>query len=142
MISLTAEYSLRAVVFLAGHEIQVSRADIADATLVPADYLLKVLNGLDNAGIVESKRGPGGGYKLTRSADQISVLDVVRAVEELPRIEKCPLGLESHTRLCPLHKLLDDAAKIIEDSFRQVKISDLCSQKRVKNCCQFPISPN
>ena len=64
MISSTAKYALRAAVFLGENKNGfVSRTVIADATMVPHEYLLKVLNELDLAGIVESRRGPGGGYR-------------------------------------------------------------------------------
>ena len=61
MISLTAKYALRAVVYLASCEgAFVNAAEVAEATLVPHDYLLKVLKELDDSGIVQSRRGPGG----------------------------------------------------------------------------------
>ena len=100
MISLTAEYALRAVSWLAsnGKEPLVNR-DIADATQVPSGYLAKVLQSLGRAGLVTSQRGLGGGFVLGRSAEEISVLDVVNAVDPLERIESCPLHIEHTTKL-------------------------------------------
>ncbi len=139
MISATAEYALRATVFLARrHGRKVSRQEIANATDVPADYLLKVLKTLDEAGIVESQRGPGGGYELVKPPQLITVLDVVNAVDEIPRIKRCPLRLGSHKSLCPLHHLLDEAAKAIEDAFRNVSLHDLVTAKRIPHSCSFP----
>lgn len=139
MISSTAEYALRATVYLGKRYGQSSsRIEIAKGTLVPVDYLLKVLKALDNAGIVVSKRGPGGGYALVNSPGQTTVLEVILAVDEVPRIKHCPLGLENHKSLCPMHQLLDDAAKKIEDSFRMVTIQDLVSAKRISGSCSFP----
>jgi Rrf2 family protein len=140
MISLTAQYALRATVFLAKIESGfTSRIDIAEATMVPHEYLLKVLNELDAAGIVESRRGPGGGYRLTRSSDDITTLDVVLSVDSIPRISACPLGISDHKVLCPLHKLLDDASRLVEEAFEKVTVSDLISQKRKgRKSCSFP----
>ncbi len=139
MISLTAQYALRSVVFLAQHEHGfTSRIDIAKSTVVPQDYLLKVLNELDAAGIVESRRGPGGGYRLTRAPKEITTLDVVLSVDTIPRISECPLGISDHVILCPLHKLMDDASRLVEESFKNVTISDLISKRKQKKSCNFP----
>ncbi|MEQ1904636.1 MAG: Rrf2 family transcriptional regulator [Pirellulaceae bacterium] len=137
MLSQTAQYALRAVVFLANQERSpVTRTVIAEGTMVPADYLLKVLKGLELAHIVESRRGPGGGYILAIPADELSVYEVVVSVDEIPRITTCPLGIKNHKRLCPLHQLLDDASRTIEESFKKTMIADLVV--RGKHGCDFP----
>lgn len=139
MISATAEYALRATVFLATRKDQlVGRHVIAEETAVPTDYLLKVLNTLDDAGIVESRRGPGGGYRLIRSPGELTVMEVVDAVGEIPRVLECPLGNPEHDNLCALHQLLDDAGRQIEDAFRQTTINDLTIKRRAKKACTFP----
>ena len=139
MISTTARYALRAVVFLANHqEGYCNRAEISEATLVPHDYLLKVLNELDSAGIVESRRGPGGGYRLTDAPDRLTTLRVIEAVDEIPRIRECPLGLTDHERLCPLHALLDRAARSVEETFQKTTIASLINGRKRSQTCDFP----
>jgi len=129
MISPTAEYALRAVVAIAqGQGEAVVTPTIAEITKVPPGYLPKVLQILRKAGLVDSKRGLGGGFTLARSAEQIAVLDVVNAVDPIERIDRCPLGIESHgSDLCPLHKRLDDAIKMVEQSFASTTIAELLS---------------
>ncbi len=135
MISSTATYALRAVVYLASQPgSYVCRSEISDATLVPHEYLLKVLNLLDEAEIVESRRGPGGGYRLRVSPDELSSLRVVLAVDSIPRLKSCPLGIPGHKKLCPLHKLLDESARRVEEAFAEVNISDLLRKKRSRDC--------
>ncbi len=102
--------------------------------MVPHEYLLKVLNLLDKAEIVESRRGPGGGYRLRMSADELTSLEVVLAVDSIPRITTCPLGIVGHKKLCPLHQLLDEAAKRVEAAFAEVRISELLPRKHPKQC--------
>src|SRR3954469_16207606 len=93
---------------------------LAELTKVPAGYLSKVLQALGRAGFVRSMRGLHGGFVLTRKAEELSVYDVVQAVDPLQRIRTCPLGLKTHgVRLCPLHRRLDDAMKMVEDAFRK-----------------------
>ena len=138
MISSTAAYALRTVVYLAGQPDRfVSRSEISDATFVPHEYLLKVLNQLDSAELVESRRGPGGGYRLTKPASETTSLEVVLAVDSIPRITECPLGIADHENLCPLHQLLDDASRRVEEAFAGAKISDLSGRKRSQSC-EFP----
>ncbi len=129
MIPKTAEYALRAVVVLARDPGRAYSADeIAEATHVPRRYAHKVLQALVRHRLVRSQPGPGGGYALLRSPEEVSILDVVEAVEPIPRIRRCPLGLKSHTSLCPLHRQLDEAAAATERAFAGVTIAQLLSQ--------------
>lgn len=130
MFSQTVEYALRAVVHLADQSPSPRTTDqIAAATLVPKAYLSKVLQGLCHAKIVQSKRGLGGGMVLTRSPAEMTILDVVNAVEPLGRIHECPLGLAAHgIRLCPLHKRLDNALALVEEAFRQTTLAEILAE--------------
>lgn len=100
-ISQTAEYALRAVVWLAGHaEAAMGTPEIARSTRVPPGYLAKVLQLLGRGGLVTSAPGRKGGFRLARSAAEISILQVVNAVDPVERIRRCPLGIESHGGRC------------------------------------------
>ena len=126
MISKTAEYALRATVWLAQAPDQPSSADrLAAVTKVPRRYLHKVVQDLVHAGLVRSQPGPGGGYALTRAPDKITILDVVNAVAPLERITRCPLGLKSHKMLCPLHRELDDVYAATEKALAHVTLTQL-----------------
>ena len=139
MISTTAQYALRAVVYIASqNEPFINRATIANATQVPSEYLLKVLSSLESAGILQSRRGPGGGYSLIKSPATLTVLDVVVSVDSIPRIKECPLGIAGHKRLCPLDQLLDDASAKIEEAFRNTTVQDLIPGKPTSATCEFP----
>ncbi len=129
MISKTAEYALRAVVVLARTPERAYAADqIAESTRVPRRYVHKVLQALVRGGLVRSQPGPGGGYALVRPPEALTILDVVNAVESIPRVRGCPLGLKSHTSLCPLHRELDDACAATERAFGRVTIAQLLDQ--------------
>lgn len=95
---------------------------------MPVGYLSKVLQQLTRAGIITSQRGIGGGFKLSRSPEQITINDVVQAVDSVPRIRKCPLGLEDHQRLCPLHRKLDAAMAQVEAAFAETSLADLTTE--------------
>jgi len=122
----TAEYALRAVVWLARDEQKKVSADhLAENTKVPRRYLHTVLQELVRGKLVHSQSGPGGGYTLARATRKITILDVVNAIAPPERIRRCPLGLRSHTRLCPLHKELDDVYAAAEKAFARVTIAQL-----------------
>lgn len=127
MLSKTTEYALRAVTCLAGRsamgESPSPAEKVAEMTQIPRRYLHRVMDSLRDAGLVESRCGSSGGYLLARPADRITILDVVHAVEPVTRICNCPLDLESHTSLCPLHAELDRAYEATEEAFAKVTIA-------------------
>lgn len=141
MISQTAEYGLRAIVYLADQGGQPrTTAHIAEATHVPAGYLAKVMQSLSRGGLVRSQRGLYGGFTLAFPAEKISILDVVNAVDPIRRYPECPLGIPSHGKnLCPLHRRLDEAAQMVEDAFRQTKVAELLAVPAARRpLCRFP----
>ena len=127
MFSQTNEYALRVILYLALFPDKPAKnADIAKVTQVPPGYLYKVLQTLDRAGLVHGQRGMHGGFILARGPDQISVLDVISAVDPLPRIRICPLHIEGHAiHLCALHKRVDQAFARVEDAFAKTSITEL-----------------
>jgi Rrf2 family protein len=141
MFSQTVEYALRAVVHLADQFPSPRTTDqIAIATLVPKAYLSKVLQGLCHAGIVQSKRGLGGGMVLTKAPSDLTILEVVNAVEPIGRIRACPLGLTSHgIRLCPLHRRLDSALAMVEKAFQETTLAEILAEPTQSHpLCDFP----
>src|SRR3954467_14203153 len=141
MFSQTVEYALRAVVYLADQAPAPRTTDqIAAATRVPKAYLSKVLQGLGRAGIVHSQRGSGGGMTLVKAAAELTMLEVINAVEPINRIKTCPLGLTAHgTRLCPLHKRMDEALATVEKAFSQTTLAEVLDEpSRSAPLCEFP----
>ena len=130
MFSQTVEYALRIVVHLTDESPSSRTTDqIAEATLIPKAYLSKVIQGLVRSGIVQSKRGLGGGVSLVRPCSELSILDVVNAVEPIGRIRHCPLGLKSHgVHLCPLHRRMDNALAEMEAAFRQTTLAEVVAE--------------
>jgi Rrf2 family transcriptional regulator, nitric oxide-sensitive transcriptional repressor len=130
MFSQTVEYALRAVVHLADQAPAARTTDqIARATLVPKAYLSKVLQGLCQANIVRSQRGLGGGMALVKDPAELTILDVVNAVEPVGRIRECPLGLKAHgVKLCPLHRRMDNALAMVEDAFRNTTLAEILAE--------------
>ncbi len=126
MFSQTVEYALRAMMYLASLDgAPVASERIAASTHVPPGYLSKVMRDLVLGKLVDSYRGPGGGFALAARPDAITIFDVVRAVDPIRRIQKCPVGNPDHTDLCRLHRRLDSALADIEHSLRQTTLAEL-----------------
>ncbi|GAB5495674.1 MAG: Rrf2 family transcriptional regulator [Phycisphaerales bacterium] len=128
MISQTSEYALRAALFLAARtdDSPASAQDISEAVRVPVGYLQKILRMLAKHEILVAQRGTNGGFALAKVATSISVLDVLHATDtKIQRITHCPLGIKGHTRLCSLHRLLDDELARTEQTFAGTTLADL-----------------
>lgn len=141
MISQTVEYALRAVVHLASEAPAGRTTDqVASATRVPRAYLSKVLQSLRRAGLVHSQRGIGGGMTLTKSPAELTILEVVNAVEPIQRIKTCPLELAAHgVHLCPLHRRLDNALALFEDAFQHTTLAEVLAEPTTSvPLCSFP----
>lgn len=141
MFSQTVEYALRAVVHLASQSPRAcTTEEIATTTRVPKAYLSKVLQSLRRGGIVHSQRGIGGGMTLVKEPDALTILDVVNAVEPICRIATCPLGLEAHgTRLCPLHRRMDQALAHVESAFGSTTLAEVLAEPSESiPLCDFP----
>jgi Rrf2 family protein len=144
MISQTAEYALRAIVYLADHPGEAHTAEkIAAGTKVPVGYLAKIMQGLSKSRLVTSQRGLYGGFTLVKPALDLTVYEVIQAVDPIQRIHQCPLGLDDHgNELCPLHRGLDNAAAAVEMSFRKLTIHALLNQPQGNRpLCSFPRPP-
>lgn len=141
MISQTAEYALRAIVYLADQsETPHTTSQIAEVTQVPAGYLSKVMQSMSRAGLVHSQRGLNGGFTLAHKPEELTVFDVISAVDPLKRIRQCPLGKKAHGKnLCPLHRRIDEAIAAVEKSFRATTVDELLETPRGrKRSCRFP----
>lgn len=126
-LTQTAEYALRAVVWLAQHPGEPqTKNQIANATQVPSSYLPKVFQPLVRGGLIAGQRGIGGGYSLVKDPAKMSLLEVVNQVDPIQRIDRCPLDLKSHgTKLCPLHSLLNKVILGEERRLAETSVADV-----------------
>lgn len=140
MLSQTNEYALRAVVCLAQDPDRSLTTDaLAELTGVPRGYLAKVLQLLRRAGIVVSQRGLHGGFALARAAGDLTVLNVVDAIDPLPRITTCPLGRREHgADLCPLHRTLQQVNRDVERALGATTLAALVHDPFATPLCEMP----
>lgn len=114
---------------------------IAEKTKVPAGYLSKIMQQLVKSKLVNSQRGIGGGFVLSREPIEISILDVVNAVDPIARIKYCPLGIKSHgINLCPLHHRLSQAIEHVETAFAESNLGELVAESESPLCVSVPLT--
>jgi len=92
--SQTAEYALRVMAWIAAQPPgePILARDLSAGTLIPAPYLLKILRRLVLARLLESRKGRGGGFVLSRPPEKIRFCDVLEAVDAFPRPNQCAFG--------------------------------------------------
>ena len=132
MISKTNQYALRAVLCLAqeagGQPVRAGQ--IAAGLGLPANYLSKILHALTRAGVLESERGPNGGFRLARSPEELSLAEVMAPFEAIVEQRSCLLGREqcSDETHCRLHDRWKHASDPMIEFFNNTKIADLIGQ--------------
>ena len=132
MFSQTVEYALRAMVQLAADAPSASTTrEIAAKTKVPSAYLAKVLQSMRRAGLIHSRRGVGGGVTLAMPPKEVSLLDVIDAVEPLQRARG-----KSRNAASPLQRTLDAALGQMRETFDNVSLSDMLAPKKGKTAAR------
>jgi len=140
-LSNTTGHAIRALSCLAGcANPPVSIKDVAECAQVPQAYLAKIVKKLNDAGIVESKRGKAGGIWLARPAKLISLLDISVALEGEDFLGPCLLGPEycSGNRACPTHKFWIKNKELIRKELVRNKLSDVLEFNRAHGTMQMP----
>ncbi|TWT41689.1 HTH-type transcriptional regulator IscR [Phycisphaerae bacterium RAS1] len=112
--------------------------DIAECTNAPGPYLSQILHALSRAGLIETKRGYQGGYRLCRPASAITVLEVVEAVDGPGCFGGCLLGLDECTdeRACPTHEFWKAEKLRIRAYLAGLSLREVAAyEQRVLGCC-------
>jgi Rrf2 family protein len=125
------EYAIRALTYLASRTEQeiVSVQEIAQTEEISSHHLSKVMNNLARGKMVQPLRGPGGGYKLIRKPDQITLWEVMGCLGARDVFEECAIGWAtcSDKNPCPLHNRWLGLRREIQDYLEGVRISDLAA---------------
>ena len=131
-LTRAADYAIRVMVHLAGMPAgaRASRGELAAAAECPEQFLAKVLQSLTHAGLVTSHRGNTGGFELPRTQREVSLLQVIEALEGPVRLNLCLEGGEGCTRQdwCPAHPVWVQAQQALTDVLRSVSISALAEK--------------
>jgi len=122
-------HGLRAVLYIASRNVEspVRGEDIAREEDLPQPFLSKILKILSSRNILHSVRGPGGGFRLARASDEISLLDIVEAIDGLSQFDECALGWKTcqDDNPCPLHNSWKDMRNGLREYLAKSSVADL-----------------
>ncbi|HEX8947629.1 MAG TPA: Rrf2 family transcriptional regulator [Dissulfurispiraceae bacterium] len=127
-ITRETDYAVRCVLFLAGREDEVSMIDgISKGMCVPKSFLAKILQKLTRAGIVKSYRGVKGGFQLAKKPGEISLLDVIEAIQGPVVMNVCALDdkLCQFSKTCAVHPVWVEVRGMVEQVLRSKDFSKL-----------------
>ena len=117
-ITRQADYAVRAVLFLAklGSEQKATTKEIAEAQAIPSSFLAKIIAQLSVVGLLQTTRGVRGGVSLSRSPEEISLLDVVEAIDGPIMVNECVRhGYKCPIEGCPIRYVWGEAqADLVE----------------------------
>ena len=127
MLSQTAEYALRAMVCLATDDDDyVAAYVLAKRSHTPRNYMEKILPGLSAAGLIETRRGFGGGHRLAKDRGEITLLEIVRAVGSLDRVKAAPAtATRNEPGLRALHGAVERAVAAATEVLGAKTLDDL-----------------
>jgi Rrf2 family protein len=133
-ISMKSRYAVRALTELARREqvdntTPVRLGDIADSRDMPLQFLEQVFAALRRAGVVRSRRGAAGGYSLGHPASEITVLDVVAALDGVPSPAECTRGLCERIDSCGAASVWIEAQRALESVLGGTSIGDLLERE-------------
>jgi Rrf2 family iron-sulfur cluster assembly transcriptional regulator len=133
-LSTKGRYAVMAMADLARRQEEpcraVALAEIATRQEISLSYLEQLFARLRRKGLVQSARGPGGGYRLTRTAAETSIAEIVLAVDEPLRATRCSeqgKGCMLKGERCLTHDLWDDLGHRIEDYLASISLADVLS---------------
>lgn len=135
MLSSSAEYALKATLFIAGTdpEVCIGVREIAAELGIPRNYLSKILHELARAGVLRSTRGRGGGFVLSRAAAEIRLVDVVGRFDRIGRGNAVCLLSRSEcdaSSPCSAHRSWQQVHDTVADFFEGTTLADLRNGKR------------
>ncbi|MEE8807280.1 MAG: Rrf2 family transcriptional regulator [Lactimicrobium sp.] len=132
-LNLETDYGIRCMLFLAEEKRCVTSVEMTEKLgFHTVEHTQKILRKLRDGGLVKVKLGSNGGYMLARDASEISVLEVLKAMEETICINRClePDGYCSRyaTSYCPMHKYYKKVQRMMESVFAAATIQDIVDE--------------
>ncbi|MFV2030914.1 MAG: Fe-S cluster assembly transcription factor [Gammaproteobacteria bacterium] len=133
-LSTKGRYAVTAMMDIALHEKlgPVTLAEISQCQGISLSYLEQLFSKLRKEGLVEGVRGPGGGYRLAKSADQISVADIIQSVDERLDMTKCGgKGNCSNGEKCLTHQLWFDLSCKLYKFLSGIKLAQYVNRPEI-----------
>jgi len=139
-LTTKGRYAVTAMLDLAIHADRepVTLSDISVRQDISLSYLEQLFARLRRSELVQSVRGPGGGYRLGKTTSQIAIVDIIDAVDESVDATKCHgLGNCQQGETCLTHYLWEDLSQQIHDFLRGISLADLMARQDVRRISSY-----
>jgi len=134
-ITRQADYALRAMLYLTklDHNQRAATSQIAVEQHIPPSFLAKIISQLSIAGLIHTSRGARGGVSLARSPEEISILEVVEAIDGPLALNECTQNPSACVfgETCPLHSLWCETQAQLVDRLRNTTFAQFAGQPLV-----------
>lgn len=137
MLSNTCKYAIRAVIYIAlndGENKKIGLKKISEELDIPSPFLGKILQILSKNKLLNSTKGPNGGFSLNKSAQEITLLNIIEIIDGLDLFSNCLIGLRTcsstahHGVQCPIHRKYEPISKKLYDLFNSETIESLSNE--------------
>lgn len=137
LLSSSCVYGLRASLYLAANQNgeYVSIREMSDNLDISFHFLTKTLQQLTKAGLMESQKGPKGGVRLTKKGSNISLFEIVEAIDGRDLFTECALGLPGcgTEKPCPLHEQWAETRDSIRAMLEETNLVELAGKGKEMN---------
>lgn len=132
-ITRQADYALRAMLYLSKLDPtkRAATSQIAETKKIPPSFLAKIISQLSIAGLIHTSRGARGGVTLSRPSNEISVLEVIEAIDGPVALNECTISPEGcpFSGECPIHGLWCDTQAELVNKLRHTTFADLAAKE-------------
>jgi Rrf2 family protein len=130
MFSTSCQYGLQGMLYIAMHSTKdknVGLIEIAENQEIPRHFLSKILQQLVKAGLLESMKGPNGGFKLSKKPNKITLLHIIKAIDGLEVFTQCGIGFKkcSDDHPCPIHHDFKVVRDKVHELFKKKTLDEL-----------------
>lgn len=135
-LTITTDYAVRTLLYLGLANRRSSSAEIAEAMGIPGNYLPNIARILRKHGFIETRAGSGGGYVLAKNPKDISLLDIIKAMEGTVKVNEC-LEEEQYCSRgaaddCPVRETYLDVQEVLERALSSVSLKCLIEEQQKK----------
>ena len=145
IFSSATEYAIRGVSELAARNAvgPVLLDELVAGTGLPRDFVAKIFQKLVRAGVLRSAKGRNGGFALAKAAHEITLMDIVEAVDGPQVMDACVIGLEkcNDNMPCAQHDLYKPIRQRLQDYLRTTTLADMAASLRTKQAWHAQIAP-
>ena len=131
MLSNTSKYALRAVIYLAMNKdktVKTGIKKISEELEIPAPFLGKILQSLAKQKLLNSTKGPNGGFSLAKDPEDVFLIDIVEIIDGIEVFEKCGIGVENcmdQDKPCAIHSRYAGIREEMKKLFSETSINEM-----------------